>query len=137
MVMDFSRMSFACFTTRMDNATLLNCHINAFRFFGEIPEEILYDNMKTVWYYDGEHWQTNRQLARFAYHYGFIPKRCKIHRQETKGKVERFNQFFYQYQLPSSWNFMILYLYIFKPPILYIFNYPLIWYINSRFFMLV
>ena len=137
MVMDFSRMSFACFTTRMDNATLLNCHIKTFRFFGGIPEEILYDNMKTVWYYDGEHWQTNRQLARFAYHYGFIPKRCKIHRPETKGKVERFNQFFYQYQLPSSWNFMILYLYIFKPPILYIFNYPLIWYINSRFFMLM
>jgi len=94
MVMGFSRMPFVCFTTRMDSATLLNCHIKAFRFFGGIPEEILYDNMKTAWYYDGEHWQTNRQLARFAYHYGFVPKRCKIHRPETKGKVERFNKYF-------------------------------------------
>lgn len=78
----------------MDSATLLYCHIRAFEFFGGIPEEILYDNMKTAWYYDGEHWQTNRQLSRFAYHYGFVPKRCKIHRPETKGKVERFNQYF-------------------------------------------
>ena len=94
MVMGYSRMSFAYFTTRMDSATLLYCHIKAFEFFGGVPEEILYDNMKTAWYYDGEHWQTNRQLARFAYHYGFVPKRCKIHRPETKGKVERFNQYF-------------------------------------------
>lgn len=94
MVMGYSRMPFVRFTTRMDSATLLNCHIKAFNFFGGIPEEILYDNMKTAWYYDGEHWQTNRQLARFAYHYGFVPKRCKIHRPETKGKVERFNKYF-------------------------------------------
>ena len=94
MVMGYSRMPFAYFATRMDSATLLYCHIKAFEFFGGIPDEILYDNMKTAWYYDGEHWQTNRQLARFAYHYGFIPKRCKIHRPETKGKVERFNQYF-------------------------------------------
>ncbi len=94
MVMGFSRMPFVSFTTSMNSATLLNCHIKAFRFFGGIPEEILYDNMKTAWVYDGEHWQTNHQLARFAYHYDFIPKRCKIHRPETKGKVERFNKYF-------------------------------------------
>ena len=94
MVMGYSRMPFVCFTTRMDSATLLHCHIKAFGFFGGIPEEILYDNMRTAWYYDGGHWQTNRQLSRFAYHYGFVPKRCKIHRPETKGKVERFNQYF-------------------------------------------
>lgn len=48
MVMGYSRMPFACFTTRMDSATLLNCHIKAFEFFGGIPEEILYGNMKTA-----------------------------------------------------------------------------------------
>lgn len=94
MVLGFSRMPFVCFTTRMDSATLLYCHIKAFIFFGGIPEEILYDNMRTAWYYDGTQWQPNKQLARFAYHYGFIPKRCRIHRPETKGKVERFNQYF-------------------------------------------
>ena len=69
-------------------------HIRAFEFFGGIPEEILYDNMKTAWNYDDGRWHANRQLARFAYHYGFVPKRCRIHRPETKGKVERFNQYF-------------------------------------------
>ena len=33
--------------SRMDSATLLYCHIKAFEFFGGIPYEILYDNMKT------------------------------------------------------------------------------------------
>ena len=28
--------------------------------YNSILDEILYDNMKTAWYYDGEHWQTNR-----------------------------------------------------------------------------
>ena len=42
--------------SRMDSATLLYCHIKAFEFFGGIPDEILYDNMKRSWYYDGEDW---------------------------------------------------------------------------------
>ena len=28
--------------------TLETCHRNAFRFFGGVPREVLYDNMKTV-----------------------------------------------------------------------------------------
>lgn len=50
-------MTFVYFTTRMDSETLLYYHIKAFEFFGDIPDEILYDNMKTAWYYDGEHWR--------------------------------------------------------------------------------
>jgi transposase len=93
MVMGYSRMPFVCFTTKMDSATLLESHIRAFTWFGGIPDEILYDNMKTAWVYDGEKWQTNRQLSLFAYYYRFIPKRCRIHRPQTKGKVERFNKY--------------------------------------------
>lgn len=33
--------------SRMDSATLLYSHIKAFEFFGGIPDEILYDKMKT------------------------------------------------------------------------------------------
>lgn len=93
MVMGYSRMPFVVFTTRMDSATLLWCHIRAFIWFGGVPKEILYDNMKTAWNFDGENWQPNRQLAKFACHYGYVIKRCRIHRPETKGKVERFNQY--------------------------------------------
>lgn len=93
MVMGYSRMPFAMFTTSMDESTLLYCHQKAFEWFGGVPYEILYDNMKTAWIYDTDNWQPQKDLARFAVHYGFVPKRCRIHRPETKGKVERFNQY--------------------------------------------
>jgi transposase len=93
MVLGYSRLPFVRFTTNMTSATLLACHQEAFRFFGGVPAEILYDNMKTAWIYDGEAWKPNKRLASFAIHYGFTPKRCRVRRPETKGKVERFNQY--------------------------------------------
>lgn len=93
MVLGYSRLPFVRFTTNMTSATLLACHQEAFRFFGGVPTEILYDNMKTAWGYDGEAWKPNKRLACFAIHYGFNPKRCRVRRPETKGKVERFNQY--------------------------------------------
>lgn len=92
-VLGYSRQPFVRFTTDMKSPTLLACHEKAFRHFGGLTEEILYDNMKTAWYYDGDKWRTNRNLALFANEYGFIPRRCRIHRPQTKGKVERFNQY--------------------------------------------
>jgi transposase len=92
MVLGYSRLPFVRFTTNMASATLLACHEDAFRYFGGVPAEILYDNMKTAWIHDGERWRPNRRLATFACHYGFVPKRCQVRRPETKGKVERFNQ---------------------------------------------
>jgi transposase len=35
----------------MDQATVLMCHVLAFEYFGGVPEEILYDNMKTAFIY--------------------------------------------------------------------------------------
>ncbi len=93
MVLGYSRLPFVRFTTNMTSATLLACHQDAFQFFGGVPAEILYDNMKTAWIYDGEAWRPNKRLASFAVHYGFTPKRCRVRRPETKGKVERFNQY--------------------------------------------
>ena len=46
MVLGYSRKAFVCFTTSMDQATMLACHVLAFAYFGGIPHEILYDNMK-------------------------------------------------------------------------------------------
>ncbi len=93
MTLGFSRLPFVRFTTDMTSATLLACHMEAFKYFGGVPTEILYDNMKTAWVYDGERWRPNKRLAAFACHYGFIPRRCQVRRPETKGKVERFNQY--------------------------------------------
>lgn len=48
MVLSFSRTMFIRFTTSMKIAALIECHREAFAFFGGVPGEILYDNMKQV-----------------------------------------------------------------------------------------
>jgi hypothetical protein len=74
----------------MDQATLLACHVLAFIYFGGVPREILYDNMRTAFQPDQEgNWRPTKRLAALAVHYDFVPKRCRVRRPETKGKVER------------------------------------------------
>lgn len=54
MVLGFSRALFVKFTTSMRLATLIECHRQAFAFFGGVPQQVLYDNMKQVKLDDGE-----------------------------------------------------------------------------------
>lgn len=90
MVLGYSRKVFVRFTTRMDQATLLACHALAFEYFGGVPHEILYDNMRTAFTWDEEGvFKPTLRLLALAMHYGFTPKRCRVRRPETKGKVER------------------------------------------------
>lgn len=90
MVLGYSRKAFVLFTTGMDTATLLACHALAFAYFGGIPCEILYDNMRTAFQPDTEgNWRPTKRLLTLAVHYGFTPKNCRVRRPETKGKVER------------------------------------------------
>jgi transposase len=44
----WSRAAYVEFVTDERLATLLGCHERAFYFFGGVPREILYDNMRTV-----------------------------------------------------------------------------------------
>ena len=46
MVLGYSRKPFVRFTTDMRQSTLLACHELAFAYFGGVPEEALYDNMR-------------------------------------------------------------------------------------------
>lgn len=96
MVFGYSRKPFVIHTTSMDMATFLMCHVLAFAYFGGVPEEILYDNMKTAFIYQAaeEKWQVNKHLLSLARHYGFTPRRCQVRRPQTKGKVERFIHFY-------------------------------------------
>ena len=90
MVLGYSRKPFVRFTTDMRQSTLLACHELAFAHFGGVPEEVLYDNMRTAFQPDQEgQWRPAKRLAALAVHYGFVPKRCRVRRPETKGKVER------------------------------------------------
>jgi transposase len=91
MVLGYSRMTYAEFTLSIDTPTLIQCHLNAFDFFGGYPEEILYDNMKqivikrTMRSSDSE-WNT--QFEQFFMHYGFAPRLHRPYRPQTKGKIE-------------------------------------------------
>jgi transposase len=75
--------------------TLVACHVRAFEFFGGVPRELLYDNVKTVvlerdGYGPGVH-RFHPALWDVAKHYNFQPRLCRPYRAKTKGKVERFN----------------------------------------------
>ena len=90
MLMGYSRIPFVLFTLDMTSSTLLQAHLRAFQYFGAVPQEILYDNMRTAWYNSGGVWQVNSKLLEFASACGFRPLRCQVRRPQTKGKVERF-----------------------------------------------
>ncbi|EFB5181644.1 TPA: transposase, partial [Escherichia coli] len=69
----------------------------AFRFFGGVPREVLYDNMKTVVlqrdaYQTGQH-RFHPSLWQFGKEMGFSPRLCRPFRAQTKGKVERMVQY--------------------------------------------
>ena len=70
---------------------MLRCHIAAFADLGGVPEEILYDRMKTAVIGEAAEGGIvyNRTLLDFAGHYRFHPKACRPYRAKTKGKVER------------------------------------------------
>ena len=91
MVLGFSRMRFAEFTLKMDVLTLIQCHVNAFQYFGGYTKEILYDNMKQIVLdrkpvSSDSTW--NSKFEDFFKHYGFIPRLCRPYRPQTKGKIE-------------------------------------------------
>jgi transposase len=66
-------------------ATMLACHLLAFAYFGGVPWEILYDNMKTAFYCDVQgSWRAAKRLTAVAAHYGFTPKRCQVRRPRPR-----------------------------------------------------
>lgn len=91
MKLGYSRRSYIEFTTSMEQSVLFSCMIHAFGHFGGLPAEILFDNMKTAFVYNTGNcsWEVNVKMAAFAAHYGFSPRRCRVYRPKTKGKVER------------------------------------------------
>jgi transposase len=86
MVLGFSRTLFVRFTTSMGLGTLIDCHRQAFAFFGGVPQQVLYDNMKQVRLEDGK---LNPAFVDFASCHGFAIDTCRVRRPRTKGKVER------------------------------------------------
>jgi len=93
----YSRASFVAFVTSERFSVLRECHEQALAYFGGVPREVLYDNMRTVVaqrnaYGAGQH-RFHPGLWDLARHFGFTPRLCRPYRARTKGKVERFNRY--------------------------------------------
>jgi len=90
MTLGHSRAMFADVATSQSFEVFLRLHEEAFRAFGGVPEEILYDNIKTVvlsYDHRGEP-IFNQALLDFARYWGFRPRLCRPYRPQTKGKIE-------------------------------------------------
>jgi transposase len=92
-VLGYSRLLWCRFYPRQDMATLIDGLEDAFVFFGGVPQELLFDQMKAVITRDlrleGGALVRNAEFLRFAHHWGFTPRACRPYRAQTKGKVER------------------------------------------------
>jgi transposase len=86
----YSRMMVAEAALDQKLGTLLRMHEEAFRQTGGVPQEILYDRMKTVWVKVDDRGEVvwNPLFLDFARYWGFKPRLCAAYRAQTKGKVE-------------------------------------------------
>ena len=92
-VLGYSRLMWLQFYSRQTMAVLMGGLEEAFAFFGGVPAELLFDQMKAVIIEDeraiGGKLLENAEFMRFAAHCGFRIRACRPYRAKTKGKVER------------------------------------------------
>jgi len=84
-----SRMLFVVFTHSQNQATLHWCLVQAFRYFGGTPGEIVVDNMLTaVTERIGTMIRFNEAFLDFLRPFGITPEACNIRAPNEKGKIE-------------------------------------------------
>ncbi|WP_299657243.1 IS21 family transposase [uncultured Jannaschia sp.] len=90
-ILGHSRWLWGRFVASQNLQSVLRCHVAAFEAIGGVPEEVLYDRMKTavIGEDDAGVVTYNASLVALLNHYGAIPRACRPYRAKTKGKVER------------------------------------------------
>ena len=92
-VLGYSRLLWLRFYPRQTMATVIEGLEAAFAYFGGVPSELLFDQMKSVILEDrrpaGGKLLENAEFLRCAAHWGFRIRACRPYRAQTKGKVER------------------------------------------------
>lgn len=91
MVLGYSRTKYIELTLDRNQDTLLSAMVNAFKFFGGVPKEILFDNMRTVVNQSRTQYNEaviNDTFYHFSKDFGFQIITCRAYRPQTKGKVE-------------------------------------------------
>ena len=92
-VLGYSRLLWFQFYARQTMEVLMRGLEAAFTYFGGVPAELLFDQLKAVIIEDrrasaGELLR-NQRFQRFAAYHGFTTRACRPYRAQTKGKVER------------------------------------------------
>ena len=92
-VLGYSRLLWLKFYRRQTMETLIRGLESAFAYFGGVPKELLFDQMRSVVLSDDRLSDgglvLNTEFLRFAAHWRFRPRACRPYRARTKGKVER------------------------------------------------
>lgn len=92
-VLGYSRLLWVQFYPRETMRVVMRGLEAAFTYFGGVPRELLFDQMKAVILHDDRpndgRLLENPEFLRFAAHWGFRIRACRPYRAQTKGKVER------------------------------------------------
>ena len=92
-VLAHSRLLWLQFYARQTMLVLMRGLEEAFAYFGGVPAELLFDQLKAVIVDDereiGGRLLENAEFMRFAAHWDFRVRACRPYRAQTKGKVER------------------------------------------------
>jgi transposase len=92
-VLAYSRLLWLQFYSRQTMAVLMGGLEHAFSFFGGIPAELLFDQMKAVIIEDeranGGRLLENAEFVRFAAHCGFRIRACRPYRAKTTDELEQ------------------------------------------------
>lgn len=90
MTLCWSRMTWLFFFYDMERPSFLRGHIDGFAFFGGVPRQLVYDNLKSACIErQGPSARFNESLLEMASHYGFEPVLAAPRRGNEKGRVER------------------------------------------------
>lgn len=90
MTLCHSRHMFVRFVNTQSQADWTRCHVEAFEFFGGVPECVALDNLKAgVIKADLYDPKINHAYSECARHYGFVIDTCRVRKPTDKGKVER------------------------------------------------
>jgi transposase len=90
MVLCHSRMLYVQFTPAQTMEQFLDCHVNAFSYFGAAAKRVMVDNLKSAVLrrITGEGPVFNPRYKDFADHYGLEVTACTAGQPQQKGRVE-------------------------------------------------
>lgn len=86
-----SRLHVFIYSRFMTLEIVEKCLIDTFIYINGVPKECLTDNMSSIVNYSENKFRS--EFITFAKDMGFIPKKCKPHSPQTKGKDESCNRF--------------------------------------------